>query len=284
MLDAQERMKRCTLCPRACEARRLDGETGECGGGLWARVASAGPHFGEESPLVGFGGSGTIFFSNCPLKCVFCQNWEISQEGSGRDAGAGDLAGMMLGLQRAGCHNINVVTPTHVVPHILEGLYLACEAGLRIPIVYNSGGYDSVDTLELLDGVVDIYMPDFKYADAAAAKRYSNVDDYPRVAKAALREMHRQVGDLELDDSGIAVRGMIVRHLVLPGAIAGTGAVLAFIAGELSPDTYVNVMDQYRPAYRADRFEALARRITRAEFDEAIAAARAAGLNRLDAR
>lgn len=282
MLDAQKLLIECTLCPRRCGARRMDGEAGECGAGAWAKTASASAHFGEERPLVGFRGSGTIFFSHCPLKCEFCQNYDISQTGIGREVRAEELADMMLGLQQFGCHNINVVTPTHVVPQILEGLFLACEAGLRIPLVYNSGGYDLPETLRLLEGIVDIYMPDFKYADAETARRFSHVDDYPGVAKAALREMHRQVGDLVLDEQGIARRGMIVRHLVLPGGLAGTEAVLEFIAAELSPRTYVNIMDQYRPCYHAARFEELRRSVSAGEYRAALAAARDAGLVRLD--
>jgi putative pyruvate formate lyase activating enzyme len=282
VFEAQKILLSCSLCPRSCRARRLDGEEGECGGGGWAKVASFNPHFGEEIPLVGCRGSGTIFFAHCPLHCSFCQNWDISQAGSGNEVRPEALADMMINLQSFGCHNINLVTPTHFVPQILEALLTACEAGLRVPLVYNSGGYEALQTLRLLDGVIDIYMPDFKYADEANAKRYSDADDYPEVAKMALKEMHRQVGDLVIDSQGIAKRGLLVRHLVLPHDLAGTSAVLEFIAREISGNTYINIMVQYRPAYKAGRFEELNRRITSKEFAQAIAAAKALGLERLD--
>ncbi len=271
----------CRLCPRECGARRLEGETGVCGIGAEAVISSAGPHFGEEPPLVGRGGSGTIFLTRCNLQCVFCQNSEISQRGEGETASAGDLARMMLRLQQLGCHNINLVTPTHQTPHILHALVIAVEGGLTLPLVYNCGGYESVEALRLLDGIVDIYMPDFKYADADVARRYSGVEDYPAVARAALREMHRQVGDLVLDGRGIARRGLLVRHLVLPNDLAGTEEVVRFLA-DLSPATYVNIMGQYRPCHRADEHAPLARRPTREEMARAFRLARAAGLTRLD--
>jgi putative pyruvate formate lyase activating enzyme len=244
-------------------------------------VSSYGPHFGEERPLVGFGGSGTIFLAHCNLCCVFCQNYEISQQDEGRIVSARELAGMMLDLQRMGCHNINFVTPTHQVPQILRALPIAIEGGLQVPLVYNCGGYESLETLRLLDGVFDIYMPDFKYADADVAKQFSNAENYPEVARAAFREMHRQVGDLTLDRRGIARRGLLVRHLILPSNLAGTGEVVRFLA-ELSEDMYVNIMDQYRPCYRAHEYPPLARRPARAELEEALRLARAAGLHRLD--
>jgi putative pyruvate formate lyase activating enzyme len=280
--EAAERLlEACRVCPRECLAQRLQGESGVCGVADQALVSSYGPHFGEERPLVGFGGSGTIFLAHCNLCCVFCQNFEISQQDEGRIVSAGELAGIMLGLQRMGCHNINFVTPTHQVPQILRALPIAIDGGLQVPLVYNCGGYESLETLRLLDGVFDIYMPDFKYADAGLAKRYSNVENYPEVAKAAFREMHRQVSDLALDRRGIARRGLLVRHLVLPNGIAGTGEVVRFLA-DLSEDTYVNVMDQYRPCYRAHEYPPLARRPSRAELEDALRLARAAGLRRLD--
>jgi len=280
--EAAERLlEACRVCPRECLARRLQGETGVCGVADKAMVASYGPHFGEEAPLVGFGGSGTIFLAHCNLCCVFCQNFEISQQGQGRIVSASELAQMMLDLQRMGCHNINFVTPTHQVPQILRALPAAIEGGLQVPLVYNCGGYESLETLRLLDGVFDIYMPDFKYAEADAAKRYSRVENYPEVAKAAFREMHRQVGDLGMDRRGIARRGLLVRHLVLPNNLAGTSEVVRFLA-ELSKDTYVNIMTQYRPCYRAHDYPLLSRRPTRAEFEEAFRQARNAGLHRLD--
>jgi putative pyruvate formate lyase activating enzyme len=280
--EAAERLlEPCRVCPRECLARRLQGETGVCGVAEQALVSSYGPHFGEERPLVGFGGSGTIFLAHCNLCCVFCQNSEISQEGEGQIVSTEKLAGMMLDLQRLGCHNINFVTPTHQVPQILRALPMAVEGGLQLPLVYNCGGYESLETLRLLDGVFDIYMPDFKYADADVAEQYSEVKNYPEVARAAFREMHRQVGDLVMDRRGIARRGLLVRHLVLPNKLAGTAEVVRFLA-ELSEDTYVNIMAQYRPCYRAHEYPALARRPTRAELEEALQLARAAGLHRLD--
>ncbi len=278
---AEGLLETCHLCPRACGARRLQGEVGSCGIADRAVVSSYGPHFGEERPLVGRSGSGTIFLTRCNLSCVFCQNSDISQEGSGQAVSTEALAGMMLALQESGCHNINFVTPTHQVPQILRALAIAVVQGLRLPLVYNCGGYESLETLRLLDGVFDIYMPDFKYADAGVARRYSGVGDYPEVARAALSEMHRQAGDLRLDSRGVALRGLLVRHLVLPHGLAGTGEVVRFLAA-LSPDTYVNLMAQYRPCYRAREYPLLTRRPTRAEIEEALQSARAAGLHRLD--
>jgi len=278
---AEQLLEPCRVCPRECLAQRLQGETGVCGVAENAMVSSYGPHYGEERPLVGSGGSGTIFLAHCNLCCVFCQNSEISQEGEGQAASVRKLAEMMLDLQRMGCHNINFVTPTHQVPQILRALPLAVEGGLQVPLVYNCGGYESLETLRILDGVFDIYMPDFKYADFEAAKRYSNAENYPEVAKAALQEMHRQVGDLVMDRRGIARRGLLVRHLVLPNDLAGTGEVVRFLA-ELSEDTYVNIMAQYRPCYRAHEHPSLARRPTREELESALQLARAAGLHRLD--
>jgi len=278
---AERLLEPCRVCPRECLAQRLQGKTGVCGVADQAMVSSYGPHFGEERPLVGSGGSGTIFLAHCNLCCVFCQNFEISQQDEGRIVSARELAGMMLELQRMGCHNINFVTPTHQVPQILRALPIALNGGLRVPLVYNCGGYESLETLRLLNGVVDIYMPDFKYADAAVAKRYSKVENYPEVARVAFREMHRQVGDLTMDGRGIARRGLLVRHLVLPNDLAGTGEVVRFLA-DLSKDTYVNIMDQYKPCYRAHEYPPLTRRPTREEFEEALRLARKAGLHRLD--
>jgi putative pyruvate formate lyase activating enzyme len=277
----KKRLDTCRLCPRACGARRLEGERGECGAGLLVRIASCAPHFGEEPPLVGCRGSGTIFFAFCSLKCRFCQNWTISQHGEGREVEPEVLARAMLELQELGCHNVNLVTPSHYVPQIVEALVAAAEEGLEIPLVYNTSGYDSVETLRLLDGIVDIYMPDLKYADPAVSLRLSRVADYPERAREALREMHRQVGELVVDERGIAKRGMIVRHLVLPEGLAGTEEAMRFVARELSPRHYVNLMDQYRPAYRADGIPELARRITAAEWNRAVEAALQAGIERL---
>jgi len=275
----------CTLCARYCRVDRTDSLKGvACSTGVKVRVASHCPHHGEEDPLRGSRGSGTIFLSRCNLRCVYCQNWDISWQDAGPEVSAAELAAMMLELQQSGCHNINFVSPSHAVAQILEALALAVEAGLRLPIVYNTGGYDSPEALELLDGVVDIYMPDMKYGDADIARRYSKIRDYPAVNRAAVREMHRQVGDLVLDGRGIAQRGLLVRHLVLPNALAGTAEVLRFLAEEISTNTYLNLMTQYRPCHKAERFEAIARRPTTAEFAEAQALALRYGLTRLDER
>ena len=279
---ALELLEECRLCPRECKVNRLKDERGACRTGRKAVVSSYGPHFGEEAPLVGFNGSGTIFFTWCNSRCVFCQNYEISQLGEGEPVSPEALAEMMLALQRMGCHNINFVTPTHVVPQILEALIIAAEKGLNVPLVYNTGGYDSVETLKLLEGIFDIYMPDMKYSDPEIAEKYSGLKNYPEINKAAVKEMHRQVGDLLLDESGIATRGLLVRHLVLPNGLAGTEEIVRFIAREISPNTYVNIMDQYRPCYRAYEYPELSRRITAQEYLAAVRAAEEAGLRRLD--
>ena len=281
---AMAALSSCTLCPRACAVDRLGGQVGFCRTGRLAQVASFDLHFGEEEPLVGESGSGTIFFAQCNLGCVFCQNWVLSQSGeSFPEVTAAELAAMMVELQRRGAVNINFVTPSHVVVQILEALPLAVDLGLTVPLVYNSSGYDSVEALRLLDGVVDIYMPDAKFWSAAAAKNYCRAADYPEAAKRAIREMHRQVGDLALDERGLAVRGLLVRHLVMPGGLAGTPDWMAFLAA-LSPQTYVNVMDQYRPCHQAARFAELSSPATAAECEAARAEARRAGLTRLDER
>lgn len=287
--ELQERIERarailecCELCPRRCRVNRLRGETGICRTASDAVVSSHGPHFGEEAPLVGSQGSGTIFFTHCNLRCMFCQNYTISQLGDGRPASNGEIARMMLALQQRGCHNINFVSPTHVVPQILEALQVAAGLGLSIPLVYNSGGYDSLETLKLLDGIVDIYMPDMKYSDDINARRFSGVKEYPSVNQAAVKEMHRQVGDLELDEHGVAKRGLLVRHLVLPNGIAGTEGVVRFLAQEISLNTYLNVMAQYYPSHRAFKIPALSRPLTREEFAQAVKLAREHGLERLD--
>jgi putative pyruvate formate lyase activating enzyme len=245
-------------------------------------VSSYGPHFGEEAPLVGRHGSGTIFFANCNLNCVFCQNYTISQYGEGSPVGSEELARVMLSLQARGCHNINLVSPTHVAPYILEALELAAGKGLDRPLVYNSGGYDSVETLKLLDGIVDIYMPDMKYSDEKTAEQLSSIRDYPRVNRAAIKEMHRQVGDLQIDDQGIAQRGLLVRHLVLPSGLAGTKESVQFLAQEVSVNTYLNVMSQYHPCYKAFDLPPLNRPVSREEVVEAIDLAHKYGLHRLD--
>ncbi len=280
---AYRRLEACDICPRRCGVNRRAGETGACRTGEEAIVSSSGPHFGEEAPLVGYGGSGTIFFTWCNMHCQYCQNYTISQLGEGTPMSPQRLAGVMLHLQEIGCHNINFVSPTHVVPQILAATLIAARRGLRVPLVYNTGGYDNLETLALLDGVFDIYMPDMKYADATVAQRYSLVPDYPTVNQAAVKEMHRQVGDLRLDERGIALRGLLVRHLVLPEGLAGTAEIVHFLA-ELSPNTYLNIMAQYRPCYKAHTLPPLNRRITRAEYQKAVELAHAAGLRRLDNR
>jgi len=258
-------MASCVLCPRMCRVNRLDGEIGFCGIGSQPTVSSTGPHFGEEPPLVGVGGSGTVFFTGCNLGCVFCQNWEISHGREGRPITVTDLSNMMLQLQKAGCENINWVTPTHQVPAIMEALDRARSGGLALPTVFNCGGYERAEILRLLEGHVDVYMPDAKFARRETARRYAGAPDYPEVMKIALKEMRRQVGDLEVRN-GIAVRGLLVRHLVMPGCVDESMAILDFIASEVSPDTYVNVMDQYRPAFRAVEFPKINRRTPRAEY------------------
>lgn len=278
--EAVSRLESCQICPRRCRVNRLKGELGFCRGERHARIYSYAPHFGEEPPLVGVHGSGTIFFSECNLACVFCQNYEISQLNRGTKVRAEGLAAMMIRLQDLGCHNINFVTPTHFVPQILEALTLAKGAGLTVPLVYNSGGYDSVETLQLLDGVFDIYMPDLKYGSDEMALRYSDAPEYTRFAKSAILEMHRQVGDLEIDTDGIAVRGLLVRHLVLPDGVAGTAEVVRFLSQEVSENTYLNVMAQYRPEYKACGYSDLNRSITAGEFKEAVRMAADAGLTR----
>ena len=275
-------LESCQLCPRRCQVNRLKGELGKCNAGRQAVVSSYTPHFGEESPLVGSEGSGTIFFTYCNLRCCFCQNYTISQLGEGQEVSAREVTGMMLSLERDGCHNINFVSPTHVVSQILEALEIAVEAGLSVPLVYNSGGYDAVDTLKLLDGVFDIYMPDMKYSDGQNAQRFSGIDAYPQINRAAVKEMHRQVGDLRLDDQGVAMRGLQVRHLVLPDGLAGTAEACRFLSREISVNTYLNVMAQYHPCFRAFDIPELARSISREEFVEAIETARSYGLHRLD--
>jgi putative pyruvate formate lyase activating enzyme len=271
----------CALCPRACHVDRLEADVESyCGTGQYAYVSSFFPHQGEEPCLRGRDGSGTIFFSRCSLRCVFCQNYDISWQGHGGPVAPDELARMMLSLQSAGCHNINLVTPTHVVPQILQALALAAGQGLRLPIVYNSSGYDRVDTLRLLDGIVDIYMPDFKFWDPESGMLFARAEDYREVACAAIAEMHRQVGDMVLDDEGLAHHGLLVRHLVMPDGQAGTRDVMRFLAKEISPQTMVNIMDQYRPAAHAHRYPSISRSTTRQEYEEAMAIAKEEGLSR----
>lgn len=282
---AYARLADCDLCARFCHVDRRKGIEGAvCRTAMRAVVASYGPHHGEEDSLRGRGGSGTIFFSWCNLRCVYCQNWDISQAGTGVEVEPGAIADMMLELQRLGCHNINFVTPSHVVAQIIAAVDDAAQRGLAVPLVYNTSGYDSPEALALLDGIVDIYMPDMKYGSSAVARKYSKVRDYVEVNRSAVKEMHRQVGDLALDAHGVARRGLLVRHLVLPGGISGTAEVLRFLATEISQNTYLNLMDQYRPCYRADEYPALDRPLAREEYLEALELAAQAGLERLDHR
>jgi putative pyruvate formate lyase activating enzyme len=280
---AVARLQGCDLCAQYCRVDRTASVEGAvCRTGRRALVHAAFPHHGEERPLRGAAGSGTIFFSFCNLRCLYCQNWEISWDGEGREVDAPELSRPMLELQTQGCHNVNLVTPSHVVAQVLEALVRAAGDGLRLPIVYNTGGYDSPEALALLDGVVDIYMPDMKYGDSRLARRYSKVPDYVEVNRAAVKEMHRQVDDLRVDARGLAQRGLLVRHLVLPGGAAGSEEVMRFLAEEVSRDTYVNVMDQYRPCYRADEVPEIGRRPTGEEVRAAFEAARRHGVHRLD--
>jgi putative pyruvate formate lyase activating enzyme len=279
-----ERLERCDLCPRRCRADRLvlPAKGAACRIGARAIIHAAFPHFGEEPCLSGRGGSGTIFFSGCNLRCVYCQNWETSQAAEGREASAIEIAEVMLSLQEQGCHNVNLVSPSHVVAQVIEAVSLAARRGLRLPLVYNTGGYDSLQALALLDGVVDIYMPDMKYGDDLAGRRYSKVRDYASVNRAAVREMHRQVGELVVDADGLARRGLLVRHLVLPGGVAGTGAVLRFLAREVSTSTWIHLMDQYRPGYQAADHVELSRRPSRSEWEHAVEIAQRLGLRRVE--
>jgi putative pyruvate formate lyase activating enzyme len=279
----------CRACPRDCRVNRLEDRWAACKTGRHAVVSSCFPHHGEEDCLRGWNGSGTIFFSHCNLRCVFCQNFDISQAvkpASGRGTTPDELAAMMLALQRLCCHNINFVTPEHVVPQVLESLAIAVDRGLTLPLVYNTSAYDSPDSLALLDGIVDIYMPDFKYWTSEAAFRYLKAADYPDAARAAIAEMHRQVGPLQLDANGLARRGVLLRHLVMPGGLSETHAILEWIARQLGTDTYVNLMSQYRPAGRvcAEHYPEINRCPTGAELDQAHEIAAALGLNRLDER
>jgi putative pyruvate formate lyase activating enzyme len=276
------KLKDCDICPHQCKVDRLEDQRGTCKTGRKAKVSSFGPHFGEESPLVGRHGSGTIFFTNCNLSCIFCQNYDISHLGEGYEVEEERIAEMMFSLQNMGCHNINFVTPSHVVPQIAKALPSAIAQGLNVPLVYNTGGYDSVDTLRLLDGIFDIYMPDLKYSDDKIAQKYCNAKDYSKAVRDAIREMHRQVGDLVMDERGIALRGLLIRHLILPEDLAGTRDAMKFISEELSQNTYVNLMDQYRPCFKANDYPPLNRRITREEFARAVKIARDFGIERLD--
>lgn len=274
--------KNCHLCPRDCRVNRLEGQTGKCQATAKVKVSSAVPHFGEEAPLVGRGGSGTIFFSNCNLRCIYCQNYSISLEGEGLEISDKRLAESMVKLQNLGCHNINLVTPTHYLPNIVSALETAVKNGLHIPLAYNTSGYEKLETLQMLDGIVDIYLPDCKYMNPAHAAKYSDeAYNYPHYAKIALKEMYGQVGDLQVE-RGVAIKGLIIRHLILPNGIAGTEEFLKFVAENLSKTSYINIMRQYRPEYKASQYPKIARRITRKEYTEALNWAKKYGLQRLD--
>jgi putative pyruvate formate lyase activating enzyme len=284
---AREELSHCLACPRDCGVNRLEDERGVCHTGRWPYVASAFPHFGEEDCLRGRTGSGTIFFSFCNLKCVFCQNWDISSQGAGHELGAEELADLMLRLQAAGCHNINLVTPEHVAPQLVEAIAIAVPAGLRLPIVYNTSAYDALRSLELMDGLVDIYMPDFKLWEPESSRRLLRAEDYPERARAAIEEMQRQVGVLKFGPDGLARCGLLVRHLVMPGHLDESAAIFRWLHDRISPDTYLNIMAQYRPEHRvpgSERYDDIDRRPERREMDDAVAAARRAGLRRFDER
>jgi putative pyruvate formate lyase activating enzyme len=282
--QASQILKSCQLCPCCCKVNRCEGEKGFCQAPARAVVNSYQPHFGEEGPLVGRGGSGTIFFSYCSLRCVFCQNWTIAHQGQGREVDAEEMAAMMLILQDMGCHNINLVTPTHFMPSILQAIHLAMQKGLKLPICYNTSGYERPEMIKLLDGIVDIYLADFKFMSGNQAAHYTlaEASDYPMVAKAALKEMHRQVGNLICDENNIAMSGLMIRHLVMPDHAAGTREFVSWAAAELSPQTYVNIMPQYRPSHMAKRYQKISRAITPHEYNEALTWAREAGLTNLD--
>lgn len=280
--EATEMLRKCCVCAWECRAERLSGKLGICQVGELAWVSSYGPHLGEELPIRGWRGSGTIFFSRCNMRCQYCQNSDISQAFSGRAMTPDEIAEIMLELQDYGCHNINLVSPSHVAPQILAAVHIAAHAGLHLPLVYNTGGYDSLEMLKLLDGVIDIYMPDMKYGSSQIARNYSKIRNYVQVNQAAIKEMHRQVGDLQIDEDGLANHGLLIRHLVLPNNLAGTQEIVRFIAQEISLNTYLNIMDQYHPAYNAAQYPKLKRRITAEEFQIALEIAHNAGLTRLE--
>lgn len=282
--EAYKHLAICDVCALKCPVDRLSGKYGACHTGEFAKVSNYGPHLGEEDPLRGWRGSGTMFFTRCNLRCQYCQNYDISQSNYGNEVKPEEIAAIMLELQSYGCHNINFVSPSHVVPQILSAVLIAAQLGLKIPLVYNTGGYDSLEMLKLLDGVIDIYMPDMKYGDKRLAHKFSKIPNYPAINQQAVKEMHRQVGDLIIDKRGIAQRGLLVRHLILPNNIAGTESILLFLAKEISRNTYLNLMDQYRPSFKAHLYPELNRNVTHDEFNKAVQLAKSLGLNRLDKR
>jgi putative pyruvate formate lyase activating enzyme len=278
---AAKMLKACKLCPHLCGINRSQGEKGICRAGEYVVVDSITPHFGEEEVLVGDHGSGTIFFGYCNLKCVFCQNYQLSAKGQGHEITVEELAKAMLRLQELGCHNINFVSPTHFAAQIIQGVEIAAEKGLHLPLVYNTGGFDTIETLKILEGIIDIYMPDIKFIEEEVALKYLRVKGYPQAVKDSIKEMHRQVGDLKIDNNGLAYRGLLVRHLVMPDGLAGSREIMRFLADEISPHTFVNIMGQYRPSHLTDKYPEINRRITRQEFAQAVNAAKEAGLNRI---
>ncbi len=278
--ELESKLNPCVLCPRTCRSNRIADELGYCRAPYDLYVSSAFPHFGEEAPLVGTNGSGTIFLSHCNLKCIFCQNYELSTYGEGIHCSYGRLATLMVELQQRGCHNINFVTPTHYVPHIVKTLSIAIEKGLTIPLVYNCGGYESIEVVKLLDGIVDIYMPDIKFLNGKLSKKFCKAEDYPEIVKEVIKEMQRQVGDLYIDEHGVAKRGLLIRHLVLPTFCEDTKSILRFVRDEVSEHAFVNIMAQYHPCYRANEYEEISKRITTKEYFEAIDYARSIGLTR----
>lgn len=280
--ELKEHLLNCDICPCECKINRIKNEIGRCKTGINAKISSYSPHHGEEKPISGWLGSGTIFFTECNLKCEFCQNYDISQFGYGYEVTPYQLAKIMLKLQNMGCHNINFVSPTHVIPQIIEALDMAISNGLNIKLVYNSGGYDSVEILKLLENIFDIYMPDMKYGNKEVALKYSKIENYPEFNQKAILEMHRQVGDLGINNKGIAEKGLLIRHLVLPENLANTEIIVTFLTNEVSKDTYINIMDQYYPAYNARKYPELSRRITYDEYFKALELAKNAGLHRFD--
>ena len=274
------KLMECTLCPRRCGVNRINGEIGYCRGGKEITISSAFSHFGEEAPLVGVSGSGTIFLTHSNLRCLFCQNYDISHHGNGTTSSLDKITKVMIKLQTIGCNNINFVTPTHFTPQIVEALPQAITMGLNVPLVYNCGGYEAVEVLELLEEIVDIYMPDMKFMDGTVSQKYCKAPDYPEVVKAAIKEMHRQVGDAQINEHGIMERGLLVRHLVMPNSLAGSSECFRFLAEEISKDTYINIMAQYYPCYEASRDEKISRRITSQEYQETIKQAKKYGLHR----
>lgn len=278
--ELEDMLSSCKLCGNECGVNRLDGEIGKCGAGKDVKISSYSAHYGEEPPLVGEGGSGTVFLSYCPMTCVYCQNWRISRRGYGSERGVDDVAKIMLSLQKTGCHNVNWVTPTHYVPKLVEALKVARSEGLKIPVVYNTGGYDNPEVIRVLDGVIDIYMPDIKYGSDENGKKYSDVEGYWKTVRENLKEMHRQVGCLEINEERIAEKGVLIRHLVLPGGIAESEEVLKFVAEEISPDSYINIMSQYRPEFKACEYDELSRRVRPDEIKKVKERARDFGLYR----